>query len=120
MGILDHIDSFFSLTVLKNVYFYLANMIVALTLISGVYRSERFEKSIKYMVSVFYLVILINLYIMLFMSDALNHSMILILGNTYPMIFFGNIAACLMYLLLFAYWLFVLPKKKKRRMGNHI
>jgi hypothetical protein len=120
MGILNHVDSFFSLTFMKNVYFYLANMVFALILICSIYRSARFEKSIKYMVSVFYLVILINLFIMLFMSDALSNNMVLILGNTYPMIYFGNIAAALMYGLLILYWLFVLPKRKKHRLGNHI
>ena len=120
LGIVDHMDSFFSTKVLGNVYFYLANMIFALFLISGTFRSARIEKSVKYVVSVLYAIILINLFIMLFMSDALYHNVTLILGNTYPMIFFGNIAAVLMYVLLGLYWLFVLPKRKKHRLGNHI
>ena len=95
-------------------------MIFALFLICGIYRSSRFEKSIKYITSFFYTVILINLFIMLFMSDALHNEMLLILGNTYPMIYFGNIAAMIMYGLLLLYWLFVIPKRRKRRMGNHI
>ncbi len=120
MNILNNIDSFWGVNLFKNVYFYLANMVLALLLISLILRNRKFDKGIKYITIVFYYLILVNLLLMLYISNYLQNIMVLVVSNTYPMIYFGNMIAFVMYIALILYWLFFKKKIKKHRLGNHL
>ncbi len=120
MNILNNIDSFWGVNLFKNVYFYLANMVLALLLISLILRNRKLDKGIKYITIVFYYLILVNLLLMLYMSNYLQNIMVLVVSNTYPMIYFGNMIAFVMYIALILYWLFFKKKIKKHRLGNHL
>lgn len=120
MNILNNIDSFWGVNLFKNVYFYLANMVLALILITIILRNNKLDKGIKYITIVFYYLILVNLLLMLYMSNYLQNIMLLVVSNTYPMIYFGNIVAFVMYAVLIIYWLFFMKKVKKHRLGNHL
>lgn len=120
INIINNIDTFFETNILKNVYFYLANMVICLIIISSSLKSKRIELSCKYLICVLYYFLLLNLIHMLYVSNYLKNIMLLVMPNTYPMVYFGNIVAFLIYALLILYWLFFMGKKKKHRLGNHL
>lgn len=120
VNILNNIDTFFGANLFKNVYLYLTNMVLALIFISIILHNSKLNKNIKYIIIIFYYLILVNLLLMLYMSNYLQNIMILVISNTYPMIYFGNITAFTMYIVLIIYWLFFKKKVKKHRLGNHL
>lgn len=120
INIINNIDSFFTVNLYKNVYFYLANMVLSLIIISKILSSNRSSISIKYIVCLFYYLLLTNLLFMLYISNYLKNIMLLVVGNTYPMVYFGNMIAFLMYIVLIVYHFFYTKKIKKHRFGAHL
>ena len=118
--IIKHLDSFISLDIYRNIYFFLANTIVSLVLITSILRNKRRPKEYKYCVLIGYYLILVNLIFMLAMSHYLEYEHLMVLVNTYPMIFFGNIASTILYAIIIIYWFFFAKKQKKHRLGNHL
>lgn len=120
LKILDNIDSFINLDLYKNIYFYLTNMIISLLLISRVYSSKRIEKVFKRIVMIFYYLTIVNLLFMIYISNYLQNVMIYVVGNTYPMVYFGNIISFILYGIIGLYWFIFMKRKKVHRMGNHL
>lgn len=115
MDTINNIDSFFNTNVLKNLYFYYFNTMFMLCLVTSILRNKRIEKSIKSMVIVVYGVSLINLFLVLYMSYVVNNNVIYILGNTFPMFYFGNISNIVIYGILLLYFLVAYKKVRKHR-----
>ena len=120
INIVNNIDSFLTVNLYKNVYFYLANTVLSLIIITRVLSSNRKPKSLKYLIFLFYYLILTNLLFMLYISNYLQNIMLLVIGNTYPMVYFGNILSFIMYIILIIYLLFFSKKVKKHRFGAHL
>ena len=112
LKILDNIDSFFNVDLYKNVYFYLANMVISLLLITSIYKSKCIDKRVKYIIMVFYYLTIVNLLFMLYISNYLQNVMLYVIGNTYPMVYFGNIVSFILYGIIFLYWFFAMKKKR--------
>lgn len=112
---INNIDSFFNTNILKNIYFYYLNSMIMLCLVTNALRNKRIEKSVKVFTIIIYGVSLINLFLVLYMSQIVHNNTILILGNTFPMFYFGNITNFVMYGILVLYWAFVMKKVRKHR-----
>ncbi len=112
---LDNMGSFFNTNILKNIYFYYFNSMFMLCLVTSTLKNKRIEKSIKVFTIVIYGVSLVNLLLVLYMSQIVHNNTMYILGNTFPMFYFGNITNFVMYGILLLYWMFVMKKVKKHR-----
>ena len=119
-NIIDNLNSFIQLDIYRNIYFFLANTVVSLILITLILRNNRRPKQYKYFILVAYYLILVNSLFMLAMSHYLEYEHLMVLVNTYPMILFGNIASTVLYIIIIVYWLFFAKKIKKHRLGNHL
>lgn len=81
----------------NNMYFYFFNSIIYLVMMTILNFKTKYKK-INY---VFYCFVLISLLYSLFMTYYLNDVEIIVIGNIFPMIKFGNI-------IYFAYYVFIL------------
>lgn len=115
---LNNIDSFFDTNILKNIYFYYFNSMIYLCMSTSILKSKRIEDSIKSTSIFLYGITLINLLATLYMSYIVHNEALYVIGNTYPMYFFGNITMFLTYGLWLLYWLFVMKKVRKHRFEN--
>lgn len=120
LDIIDHFDTFLSSNIFKNMYFYLFNMFICLIVISRIYASKRVTTGFKYMILVLYYFLIVNLFFMIRVSNYFNNIKLLVIGNVYPMVYFGNIVCFMVYSLIILNWLVIMPKKKKHRLGNHL
>ncbi len=78
---------------INNIYFYFFNTIVYIII---------FSIKLKYNIVdyIFYLAFLINILFSIFMTHYLNNVTIIVIGNIFPMIKFGNIFYFIYYLIL--------------------
>jgi len=81
---------------LNNIYFYFFNSIIYLILMSVITFKTKYKK-INYII---YGLSLINILFSLFMTHYLSNSTLIVIGNIYPMIKFGNIIYIVYYILL--------------------
>lgn len=112
---INNIDSFFNTNILKNIYFYYFNSMFVLCFVTSVLKNKRIEKSIKIFTIVVYGVSLVNLLLTLYMSQIVHNNTLYILGNTFPMFYFGNITNFVIYGILLLYWAFAMKKVRKHR-----
>ena len=82
---------------INNMYFYFFNSIIYLIIMTIVCFKTRYNK-INY---IFYGLVLINLLYSLFMTYYLGNIELIVIGNIFPMIKFGNI-------IYFSYYIFIL------------
>lgn len=82
---------------INNIYFYYFNSIIYLIITSIITFKQKYKK-INY---IFYGISLINILYSLFMTYYLNNITLIVIGNIFPMIKFGNI-------LYFIYYIFLL------------
>lgn len=118
--VINNIDSFFNGNPLKNIYFYLFNMIIALLMIANVLTNNKNSTPLKGITLVLYYFILTHLLLMLYVSNYLNNILLLVSGNTYSLIYPGNLLALVMYGVLIINWLFFSQKTKKHRLGPNL
>lgn len=118
--IIKNCDTFLSADLYKNMYFFFFNSIVALGISSTVYKSKRCEKGIKNLMLIIYYPLITNLIYMISISNYFQDAELITLFNAYPMVYVGNIIYFVLYGILFLYWLFLMKKKKKHRLGNHL
>ncbi len=81
---------------LNNIYFYFFNSIIYLIINSIVCFKNKYKKT-NYII---YALSLINLLFSLFMTHYLNNNTLIVIGNIYPMIKFGNIIYIIYYIYL--------------------
>jgi hypothetical protein len=81
---------------INNMYFYFFNSIIYLIIMTIVNFKTRYKK-INY---VFYGINLINILYSLFMTHYLSNISLIVIGNIFPMIKFGNIIYFIYYILL--------------------
>ncbi|MBR6689958.1 MAG: hypothetical protein IKL65_01335 [Bacilli bacterium] len=81
---------------MNNMYFYFFNSIMYLIITTLVNFKTKY-RNINY---VFYGLVLINLLYSLFMTHYLNNIDLIVIGNIFPMIKFGNIVYLLYYIFL--------------------
>jgi len=93
---LNDILSFKFKSPINNIYFYFFNSIIFLVLNTIVIFRNKYKK-INY---IFYLLSLINLGYSLFMTYYLGNHTLIVIGNIFPMVKFGNIIYLIYYLLL--------------------
>ena len=120
MDILNNIDILLDGNIFKNMYFYLLNAFVALIVVSKIYSSKRVSSTYKYIVMVLYYLLIVNLFFMIYVSNYFKNIKLLVIGNVYPMVYFGNIVCFIIYGSIILNWLVIMPKKKKHRLGNHL
>lgn len=93
---------------INNMYFYFFNSIIYLILMSII----NFKTKYKITNYVFYGISLINILFSLFMTYYLNNVSIIVIGNIFPMIKFGNIIYFVYYgLLIINFGRFIWRKK---------
>ena len=80
---------------INNIYFYFFNSIIYL-IIMGIVLNNKY-KNINYII---YGLSLINLLFSIFMTHYLNNQTLIVIGNIFPMIKFGNIIYFLYYIFL--------------------
>ncbi len=78
---------------INNIYFYFFNTIIYLIIFS-------IKNKYKLYDFVFYTIFLINILFSLFMTHYLNNKTIIVIGNIFPIIKFGNILYIIYYILL--------------------
>ena len=93
---------------INNIYFYFFNTIIYLIIISIVNFKTKYKK-INY---IFYGISLINILYSLFMTHYLGNIPLIVIGNIFPMIKFGNIIYIIYYILLIIDLWRVLWKKR--------
>ena len=93
---------------INNIYFYFFNSIIYLIIMTIVTFKIEYKK-INY---IFYGISLINILYSLFMTHYLGNIPLIVIGNIFPMIKFGNIIYFVYYILLLIYLGRVLWKKK--------
>ena len=81
---------------LNNIYFYFFNSIICLIISTIMFFKNKY-KTINY---IFYCLIIINLSYSLFMTHYLYNYTLVVIGNIFPMIKFGNIIYICYYLFL--------------------
>lgn len=81
---------------INNIYFYFFNSIIYLILNSFLIFKTKYKKT-NY---VFYTLILFNLTYSLYMTHILYNQSIIVIGNIFPMIKFGNIIYIVYYILV--------------------
>ena len=118
--IIDKIPTFFNMKFYKNIYLYLANIIISLILITSILKNKRRPIKYKYVILIFYYFILVNSLFMLSMAHYLKYDFMMVLVNTYPMVFIGNVASFGLYIAIIIYWIVFAKKNKKHRLGNHL
>lgn len=118
--IINNFDTFFSLNLYKNMYFFFFNSVVALGITNSIYKSKRFENGFKSIMLIIYYPLLTNLIYMISISNYFKDFELITFFNAYPMVYVGNIINFVLYGVLFFYWFFLMKKKKKRRLGNHL
>ena len=84
---------------INNIYFYFFNSILYL-IIMNIFT---FCSRKKYINFVFYGISLINILFSLFMTHYLNNITLIVIGNVYPMIKFGNIIYIIYYVFIASY-----------------
>ncbi len=94
---LKHILSFKFENPINNIYFYFFNSVIYLFIVSII--NFKFNKTV--INNVFYGMSLINILFSLFMTYYLNNIDIIVIGNIFPMIKFGNIIYIVYYVFLF-------------------
>lgn len=110
--IINNIDTFFHLDLYKNMYFFFFNSIVALFTCCWIFKSKRCEKSFKNLMLVIYFPLITNMIYMLSISNYFQNADLILLFNSYPMVYAGNIIYFILYGLLFLYWIFAMKKKR--------
>ena len=120
LDILNNFDTFFHLDLYKNMYFFFLNSVVALCTCSWIYKSKRCEDGFKGLMLVIYFPLITNIIYMLSISNYFQDSELILLFNSYPMVYVGNLIYFTLYGFLFLYWFLAMKKKKKRRLGNHL
>ena len=81
---------------INNIYFYFFNSIIYLILMCVITFKTKYKKT-NYII---YGLSLINLLFSLFMTHYLSNSTLVVIGNIYPMIKFGNIIYIVYYIML--------------------
>ena len=81
---------------INNIYFYFFNSIIYLIIMSIISFKTRYKKA-NYII---YGISLIFILFSLFMTHYLSNSTLIVIGNIYPMIKFGNIIYIIYYLLV--------------------
>ncbi len=94
----------------NNIYFYFFNSIIYLIIMSLINFKTEYKK-INYII---YGMSLINLLFSFFMTYYLNNNTLIVIGNIYPMIKFGNIIYIGYYIFLSIIFIKVKLKKRKR------
>ena len=79
---------------LNNIYFYFFNSILYLIIMS-IYSFKTKRIIVNY---IFYDLVLLNLLFSLYMTYYLNNVSLIVIGNIYPMIKFGNIIYIVFYI----------------------
>jgi len=82
---------------INNIYFYFFNTIIYLVIMSIITFKIKYKK-INYII---YGISLIFILFSLFMTHYLENSTLIVIGNIYPMIKFGNIIYIIYYMLVF-------------------
>lgn len=95
---------------INNIYFYFFNSIVYLIIMNFILDKTKY-KNVNYII---YGICLINLLFSIFMTHYLNNQTIIVIGNIYPMIKFGNI----IYIAYYIVYLFVSIKKYHNNILN--
>lgn len=93
---------------MNNIYFYFFNSIVYLIVVTIINFKTKYKKT-NY---IFYGISLINILYSLFMTHYLGNVPLIVIGNIFPMIKFGNITYVIYYILLLINLGRVLWKKK--------
>ena len=93
---MDDIIKFRFSNPINNIYFYFFSSIIFLIVNIVV----SFKTKYKYINYLFYSISLINILYSLFMTHYLSNSTIIVIGNIFPMIKFGNIIYILYYTLI--------------------
>lgn len=104
---IDKVFSFEFSNPINNIYFYFFNSIIYLIIMSIVNFKTKYKKT-NY---IFYGIVLINVLYSLFMTHYLYDVSLVVIGNIFPMIKFGNIIYFIYYILL----LILLIKSIKKR-----
>ena len=88
---------------INNIYFYFFNSIIYLVLMCIMTFKTKYKKT-NYII---YGIALINLLFSLFMTHYLSNQTLIVMGNIYPMIKFGNIIYFVYYIM------FIIPEIKR-------
>ena len=91
--IIDHLDSIFEQNIMHNICFYFVNTLIALFILTFWFSAKHIISSCKFTMIIMYILILFNLLFALYISYVVDADLFVSLGNIYPMIFLGNIAA---------------------------
>jgi len=94
---------------INNIYFYFFNSIIYLIIMSLISFKIKYKKT-NYII---YGLSLINILFSLFMTHYLDNQTLIVIGNIYPMIKFGNVIYIGYYICLLLYLGSNLCKKKK-------
>ena len=95
--IINYLDSAFNQGFINNICFYFVNTLIALFVMSFWVSAKHIIGACKFTMIIMYVALLFNLLFALYISYAINTDLFISLGNIYPMIILGNLAALLSY-----------------------
>ena len=99
---------------INNIYFYFFNSIIYLIVMSIINFKIKYKKT-NYII---YGMSLINILFSLFMTYYLNNNTLIVIGNIYPMVKFGNIIYIGYYIFLSIMFIKSKVEKKKKMCSN--
>lgn len=100
LDMINHIDSIFSFTLYRNIFFFYWNTILGMFIIHKCLNSNSLLKSSKQIILSFLVLISTNVIFSFYITEVVNNNLLLVLGNIYPMIIIGNLMLFLMYFYL--------------------
>ncbi len=109
----SHFDTFLHLNFYQNPYVYYWNMLLVFSVLFLFLSSKNTKEKQKKWVLVLFSILLINAIFQLYITGVVQNHSLLVLGNTYPMIFVGNLLAFFSYLLLI-FWMVESRLRKTR------
>ncbi len=119
LELFQNITTFFHGNFYQNMYFYYWNMAIVGYFLHANISSRRVADPKKGISILFFIVLATNAIYQLYLSQVVHQNAILILGNTYPLILFGNLLAFLYYLYLIIYFFVFYKKVKKHRFDKN-
>lgn len=113
LDMINHIDSIFSFTFYRNIFFFYWNSILGMFVIHKCLNSNQLLKATKQIILLFLILVLTNVIFSFYITGVVGNSLLMVLGNIYPMIIIGNIILVILYLYLIIYKIVSIVKNKK-------
>lgn len=113
LDMINHINSIFSFTFYRNIFFFYWNTILGMFIIHKCLNSTSLQNTTKQIILFFLVIVFSNVIFSFYITGVVWNELLLTLGNIYPMIILGNLVLFIMYLYLIVYKIVDIKKGRK-------